>query len=410
MTGMTAHRFRHLIRKILTIVLVAAVNGMIASASAEPDAFGPEAAVQGSCTYTLLPTNQKMIPGGGSSSTAVLTPSGCPWTAVSNNSDWLTITSATSGSGEGTIEFVATANTTPSVRTGTLTIRGQTFTLTQGAALCLYSLSSTNATPAAAGGTLTVNVTALTGCTWTAVSNTSWATVTGGASGTGNGTVTIAVAANTSSLSRTGSVMIAGQAFTITQAPANCSFTVSPTSLAVAAGGTNSSATVTTTSSCSWTAFSNFNWITIANGTGRTGDGSVNFTVAANTSSLQRTGTMSIAGKTFTVTQAGNGCTFTLSPSSQTIASAGGSGTIAITTAASCTWSATTNQAWITVSGSGTGPGSANFTVQPNTGTTSRVGAVAVGPQVFTIIQNGGGTANVPASPTGLRIVFPAVN
>jgi hypothetical protein len=119
---------------------------------------------------------------------------------------------------------------------------------------------------------------------------------------------------------------------------------------------------------------------------------------------------MSIAGKTFTVTQAGNGCTFTLSPSSQTIASAGGSGTIAITTAASCAWSATTNQAWITVSGSGTGPGSANFTVQPNTGTTSRVGAVAVGPQVFTIVQNGGGTANVPASPTGLRIVFPAVN
>ena len=151
MTAMTAHPFRYVIRKILAIVLVAAVNGTIASASADPYEFVPEAAAQGSCSYALLPTYQKMIPGGGSSSTAVLTPSGGPWTAVSTNSDWLTITSATSGSGEATIEFVATANTTSSTRTGTLTIGGQTFTLTQGAALCLYSLSSTNATPAAAG-------------------------------------------------------------------------------------------------------------------------------------------------------------------------------------------------------------------------------------------------------------------
>jgi hypothetical protein len=48
--------------------------------------------------------------------------------------------------------------------------------------------------------------------------------------------------------------------------------------------------------------------------------------------------------------------------------------------------------------------------VQPNTGSTSRVGAVAVGAQVFTIVQNGGGTTNVPASPTGLRIIFAGGN
>jgi hypothetical protein len=34
-----------------------------------------------------------------------------------------------------------------------------------------------------------VTVTAGTGCGWTGVSNASWITVTGGASGSGNGTV-----------------------------------------------------------------------------------------------------------------------------------------------------------------------------------------------------------------------------
>jgi hypothetical protein len=62
-----------------------------------------------------------------------------------------------------------------------------------------------------------VNVTAGTGCAWTASSNAPWLTITSGATGTGNGPVGFSAAANAGG-SRTGTLTIAGQTFTVTQA------------------------------------------------------------------------------------------------------------------------------------------------------------------------------------------------
>ena len=81
---------------------------------------------------------------------------------------------------------------------------------------CTFSVSPISVTVAAAGATGSVAVTAGSGCSWTAASHDAWITVTGGASGTGNGTVSYSVAANTAS-QRTGTVTIAGQTFTVTQ-------------------------------------------------------------------------------------------------------------------------------------------------------------------------------------------------
>jgi Zn-dependent metalloprotease len=83
---------------------------------------------------------------------------------------------------------------------------------------CTYSISPTSASYAAGGGSGSVSVTAGTGCSWTAVSNASFITITGGASGTGNGTVTYSVASNAGTTSRTGTMTIAGKTFTVTQA------------------------------------------------------------------------------------------------------------------------------------------------------------------------------------------------
>ncbi len=83
---------------------------------------------------------------------------------------------------------------------------------------CTYSISPTSASFAAAGGTGSVSVTAGAGCAWTAVSNATFITITSGSSGTGNGTVGFSVAANAGSTSRTGTMTIAGQTFTVTQA------------------------------------------------------------------------------------------------------------------------------------------------------------------------------------------------
>jgi hypothetical protein len=54
-------------------------------------------------------------------------------------------------------------------------------------------------------------------CSWSATSNASWITVTSGGSGSGWGTIYYSVAANTSGSSRTGTISLAGQTFTVYQ-------------------------------------------------------------------------------------------------------------------------------------------------------------------------------------------------
>src|SRR5262245_5413649 len=91
-----------------------------------------------------------------------------------------------------------------------------TGTVVQG---CTFSLSGTDRSFDATGGTGSVTVTTSSDCAWTATSNASFLTITSGASGTGTGTVVFQVAANTTGQARTASLFIAGQTFTVNQAP-----------------------------------------------------------------------------------------------------------------------------------------------------------------------------------------------
>ncbi|MFL6209579.1 MAG: carboxypeptidase regulatory-like domain-containing protein [Pyrinomonadaceae bacterium] len=86
---------------------------------------------------------------------------------------------------------------------------------------CAIGMTPQSQNVTAAGGAFNVNITAAPACAWTAVSNDpAWLSITTGASSTGNGQVTYAVVANTTTAQRTGSLNIAGQTFTVTQAPA----------------------------------------------------------------------------------------------------------------------------------------------------------------------------------------------
>ena len=60
---------------------------------------------------------------------------------------------------------------------------------------------------------------------------------------------------------------------------------------------------VTAGDGCEWTASSNAAWITVTAGASGSGNGTVAFSVAPNPGAA-RTGTISIAGHTFTVNQA----------------------------------------------------------------------------------------------------------
>jgi uncharacterized protein (TIGR03437 family) len=81
-----------------------------------------------------------------------------------------------------------------------------------------------------------------------------------------------------------------------------CTYTIAPASQSVSAISETGSVTVATTASCAWTAQSNNSWIKLSNFSG-TGIGIVRFTVAAN-NGAERTGTLTIAGQTATITQA----------------------------------------------------------------------------------------------------------
>ena len=83
---------------------------------------------------------------------------------------------------------------------------------------CTFGISPTSESFTRTGGNGSVTVTAGAGCNWTAVSNVSWITVTGGSSGTGNGAVTYSVGPyGGPPKKRTGTMTIAGQTFTVQQ-------------------------------------------------------------------------------------------------------------------------------------------------------------------------------------------------
>ena len=84
-----------------------------------------------------------------------------------------------------------------------------------------------------------------------------------------------------------------------------CTYSLAPTNYEYSAASNSGTITVTpSSSSCTWTATGNVSWVTITSGSSGTGTGTVAYSVAAN-SGAARTGTMTIGGQTFTVTQSG---------------------------------------------------------------------------------------------------------
>ncbi|GEM_PF-1410424 len=167
---------------------------------------------------------------------------------------------------------------------------------------CTYIISPTSQSFPAGGGTGSVNVMAITGCQWTAVSNVNWIKIISGSNGNGNGTVNYSVDPNTGTSTRTGTMTIAGQPVTITQAA--CVITISPPSQSFDANGGAGSVNVTAESGCAWTATRDSSWIMITAGNSGSGNGTVTYSVKPNSSSRSRSGTLTIAGQKFTVTQA----------------------------------------------------------------------------------------------------------
>jgi hypothetical protein len=85
------------------------------------------------CGASLSKTSQSFAGNGGSDSFTVTVDTGCPWTAVSNNPSFITVTAPSGTStASGTVSFNVANNPGTSARSGTITVAGQSFTVLQG--------------------------------------------------------------------------------------------------------------------------------------------------------------------------------------------------------------------------------------------------------------------------------------
>lgn len=173
--------------------------------------------------------------------------------------------------------------------------------------------------------------------------------------------------------------------------PSACAFDVTPTTQEFdeLGGDGNATVKVISGSSCAWTASTETSWITITSGASGTGDGAITYAVGPN-SGAARTGTVTIAGKTLTVKQAALSCYYSLNPTTALAPTTGGSGSFAVTTSATCTWTATPDVTWLHIiavqPASGTGPGQVRYLADANTGA-ARAGTITVANHSFTVVQ-----------------------
>ncbi len=146
---------------------------------------------------------------------------------------------------------------------------------------------------------------------------------------------------------------------------------------------------------CAWSATANVPWLSITAGASGTGNGTVQFSVAANTDTTPRAGTLTVGDHTFTVTQAAAPpptCSITLSVSALSIGAQKADKSVNVTASTqSCAWTASSDVPWMTIKGAATGTGNGKVTVHvdANPDHSPRTGTLTISGQTVTVTQDG---------------------
>jgi hypothetical protein len=174
-----------------------------------------------------------------------------------------------------------------------------------GVVKCQIAISTANQDVPSSASQFAVSISAERECTWTSHSDASWVQAAP-AAGQGDGTLTVNVGANGLQSARTATLTVNDSALTVSQAPAPapCSYTLAPSSRSFSENGGTGTFAVQTTAACPWTAVANVSWITISNPAG-TGPATVIYIVERNQSRNSRSGTITVAGRTHLVSEAG---------------------------------------------------------------------------------------------------------
>ncbi len=186
-----------------------AASFMIVSAGTAHGATAPDT---GSCTYAITRESETLIYKGGAITLGVTATgsTSCPAPVISNNLSWVSLTS-TFGTTRGTVKLAIPEYGSSILRTGTVTIGGNTFTITQDGEPCSLALSAPSSSFPNEGGTGQFTVTATPAdCAWTATGSATspWISITSGGSGPGAGSVDYTVAAYTGKKARNGKITV----------------------------------------------------------------------------------------------------------------------------------------------------------------------------------------------------------
>jgi hypothetical protein len=260
----------------------------------------------------------------------------CSWTA-SSPVGWATVT-PTFGSGSGTVDLTLASNTASTVARATvppLNIAGTNVSVTQAGTTCAWQLPSTMGSVPYGGGSGAASVVAPGVCGWSGQSdNPDWLHVTSSGSG-GNGNVLFVADPNPASVSRTGAITIAGPSppltYSVSQAPAPCSYTlpVTASGLVNASGYSGSFTFSAATAGCTPSPQSYAGWLHIASDSFSGTSGALNFTADPNLNGSARSGAIKLEdGSTYTVSQSGADCAFSLNAYSNLFGPSGGAGSV----------------------------------------------------------------------------------
>ena len=175
-----------------------------------------------------------------------------------------------------------------------------------------------------------------------------------------------------------------------------CSFLLSKPGASIGAGGDLVSFNLTASApDCIWTSTSNFSWLRPTSPSPWAGSAPVRFTVDAN-SGASRGANLTVAGLPFQVSQSEGGCTFSMTPQTNTVSAGGAVAPFQVTvTGVNCSWVPVVSPSFLSLpSGTVTRQGSANleYVAAPNAGADPRTGSISAGGQNLLVIQRGSGT------------------
>ncbi|HEY0874406.1 MAG TPA: DUF5666 domain-containing protein [Vicinamibacterales bacterium] len=203
--------------RLRTALLFVAGLATVACGSSATTSTNVTAPASTRCEATVSAQTTNFAPAGGTASLSISVDRECSWTA-SSPVNWISFTTPTSGQGNGSLGYRVAENVDPIARQASLSVAARQVALSQQPAPCRYTIGAVPATIAAPGGQTDIDLRTHSACSWTARSDSAWASITPG-SGTGDATLRLTVASN-SGPSRPVNVTIANQQVATTQAGA----------------------------------------------------------------------------------------------------------------------------------------------------------------------------------------------